>query len=206
MTGPGNNGYPASALASVMGTSPRTPSVARARARGLGAVPLRDQPPESVAERLAGLPQWQARYVLALMELGGVIGLAATRCKVSRQSVEKAMHASPDFAGACAEAVAHSTELVEAAAFRGATVGDLTPIYQGGLLVGYKRVRNVKDAELMLKIRGRLREETEVRHTGKVEMVQPADMPAVLADTMKRLFAARGKPLIDAASGKPVSV
>lgn len=164
--------------------------------------PARDQPPETVAERLRGLPQWQARYVLALMECGGVMGLACLKVNVSRQSVEAALAKSADFARAAAEAVEHSTDLVEAAVMRGASIGDLAPVYQGGLLVGYKRVRNTKDAELALKLRGRLKEETTVRHVGKVEIVSNDRLGGVLAEVTARLFAARQGAVIDAETGK----
>ena len=170
----------------------------RAPARTEGPSELVDTPPESVAERLAGLPQWQARYVLALMECGGIEGLACGRCNISRRSVARAQYASSDFIAACAEAVEHSTDLVEAASYRGATVGDLQPIYQGGLLVGYKRVRSVKDTELILKMRGRLRDaEQEPIRRGKVQLVTDEEMPAVLAEVTARLFAARQQRVVD---------
>lgn len=142
-------------------------------------------PPETLHARLAELPPWQAKYVLALMENGGIVGLAAARIGVSRRSVENYQAESPAFAKACAEAVEHSTDLVEAATLRGATVGDTAPVYQQGMLVGYKRVRSDKAAEIMLKIRGRLKDEQQVNLAiaGKVEHVHSA----VVTDHVRRL-------------------
>ena len=181
---------------------------ARVCPREGGAPTPADAPPESVARRLERLPPWQAQYVLALMECGGIEGLACGRGNVSRRSVEKAQKASTAFAAACAEAVEHSTDLAEAACFRGATVGDLQPVCQGGLLVGYKRVRSAKDAELILKVRNRLNAEQGVSNRGgeKVEQVAPEAVPGIVAAVAARLFAARqGRAItIDAATGRPV--
>jgi hypothetical protein len=154
----------------------------------------RARPPESLGDQLQRLPQWQARYVLALMEYGGVIALACRKVNVSRQSVENAQAASPEFARASADAVAHATDLVEAAVFRGATIGDTAPVYQGGLLVGYKRVRNTKDAELLLKLRGKIdapeTPEASRRAAGR-QPVAAETVAAVVAGTLKALFDAR---------------
>ena len=156
-------------------------------------------PPESLTQRLRHLAQWQARYVLALREYGGIVALACRKVSVSRDSVSRALRESPEFAAACAEAVEDSTDLIEAAAFRGATVGDTQPIYQGGQLVGYRRVRSVKDAEIMLKIRGRLRDEMEVTNiqAGSVEVVHKHEAKALVSDVMNRLFAAGPAAAID---------
>lgn len=164
--------------------------------------PLRDQPPETVAQRLASLQPWKARFVLQLMECGGVMGLAATKTNVSLKSVEEHLKVDTDFAKACAEAVAHSTDLVEAAVMRGATIGDLGPVYQGGRLVGYKRTRNTKDAELALTIRGRMPDQKlQVNHTGRVEIQQDDGLPAQLAAISAMLFADQARVI----EGKVVS-
>jgi len=140
------------------------------------------------------------------MEYGGNMSLTCIRIKVSRLSVEKFQKTNPEFAQACAEAVAHSNHLVEAAVYRGATVGDLKAVYQGGLLVGYQRVRNVKDAELALKLRGELdREEAAGRGAPRVQLVAREDLPGIVRDVAAKLFAARQaqrRPLLDAATGR----
>lgn len=164
---------------------------------------LRDLPPDTVEARLASLAPWQAGYVLALMETGGVMGMACVKRRVSRQSVEKSMKADPEFAAACAEAVAHSTDLVEAAVIRGATIGDLAPVYQGGRLVGYKRVRNTKDAELALTIRGRMPDQqVNVTHGGRVAILDEGQMAERLAEVARLLH---GQPVMRAIEGKVVS-
>jgi hypothetical protein len=160
-------------------------------------------PPESLEERLKRLRPWQAKYVLALMELGGVQALACRRCGVSRESAEGYQAKDPEFAAACEAAVAHSTDLVEAACFRGATVGDTQPIYQGGHLVGYKRVRNTRDAELVLRLRGKI----DAQGAGeKAATTMPrAELPAKVADVMARIFGNRTAAVLDAETGKPIT-
>lgn len=154
--------------------------------------------PEALHDPLKRLPQWQARYVLALMEYGGIITLALKKANVSRETVEKFQSNSPEFARCCADALSHSTDLVEAALFKGATVGDLTPIYQGGFLVGYKRVRSVKDAELLLKLRGKLDapdDPAAARKSAGCTTVAPEAVGQIVAGTLKSLFEARGRHL-----------
>lgn len=157
--------------------------------------------PEDLDTQLSKLPPWQARYALALRQYGGITHLACRVAKVSRETVEKHQEGSPEFAKACADAVEDSTDLVEAASFRGATVGDLQPVYQQGQLVGYKRVRNVKDAEIMLKLRGRLKEESEItlKQTGKVEVVHSAQVAQRVASVAEKLFGGK-VAVIDAES------
>lgn len=163
-----------------------------------------NQPPESLEERLKRLRPWQAKYVLALMELGGVQALACRRCNVSRESVEGYQARDSEFAEACASAVAHSTDLVEAACFRGATVGDTQPIYQGGHLVGYKRVRNTRDAELVLRLRGKI-DAPGAGEKAAATTVPRAELPAKVADVMARIFGARQAPVLDAETGEPIT-
>lgn len=152
-----------------------------------------DRPPESLSQRLEGLPQWQARYVLALYELGGITGLACSRCKVSRESVEQYQASNPAFAAACAAAAAHRTDLVIASTFRGATVGDLRAKFHQGVIVGYERVRDTRAAELILKLDGKL-EDGGNKGPASVALVQvthQTDVAGVVAETMAKLFAAR---------------
>jgi hypothetical protein len=172
-------------------------------AQAVACAPARDEqlPDEELDAILLKLKPWQAKYVLSLRQYGGIIRLACRVAGVSRETVEKHQESSPEFAKACADAVEDSTDLVEAASFRGATVGDLQPVYQQGQLVGYKRVRNVKDAEIMLKLRGRLKEESEitVKQTGKVEVVHSAQIAQRVASVAGKLFGGSG-PVLDAES------
>ncbi len=150
--------------------------------------------PQTLAEKLQVLPPWQARYVLALMELGGNIALACQRCSVSRASVNAAL-ASPnsEFAMACHDATDHSTDLMEAAIYRGGSIGDVQPVYQKGLIVGYKRVRNTTDAELLMRLRGRLTDEGPAGSAkpGTRPPVAASQVPEIVAATLATLFAAR---------------
>ncbi len=154
--------------------------------------------PQTLQQTLSGLPEWQVRYVLHLMDLGGVIALACRRTNVSRQSVEEAQAASPAFLRACVMAVQDSTDLVEGAIFRGATIGDLEPVYQGGLLVGHKRKRNTKDAELFLRLRGRLQEGNETAKGVASAIHATAEaLPGAVAGVLERLYSSnRGRPQV----------
>lgn len=171
---------------------PSDPSTARARTADQEA-PLDSSVPEREADILRRLPQWQHRYVLALAELGGVVSLACRRTNVSRASVEKHQRQSPEFAHACSWAVQHSTDLIEAAMFRGATIGDLQPVYQGQVLVGHKRVRNTRDAELLLRMRGRLGSEQASGPDPGADpaRIAPADVGTVVTSVLAALFGAQ---------------
>lgn len=158
---------------------------------GLEKIAQASDAPRTVMEDLADLPQWQAKYVLHLMEKGGVIALACMASNVSRRSVEDWQARSPAFARACASAVESATDLLEAAGFRGATIGDLQPVYQQGELVGTKRVRSSKDLEIMLKLRGRLKEEsgnTTVTNNLRVSLVPDQALADRLASVSDAIF------------------
>jgi hypothetical protein len=147
--------------------------------------------PDDLHAALERLPQWQARYALALYELGGIVPLARNRCNVSTSSITKAQKTDPDFVEACALAVNRSSDLEEFAWFRGATVGNLTPIYQKGRIVGYSRVRNIKEAEAFLRLRGRLTEPGKDVGRKSPPKVPDSEVPGIVAATLARLSAAR---------------
>lgn len=174
-----------------IGARPPTPATVSAPARER----LDDHGlPPGMLEPLTHLRPWQARYCLALYELGGNDALATRRVNVSLRSVRAYMASDPAFAECVADAVAHSGELVDAALFRGATIGDVQPVYQGGLLVGYKRMRSTKDAELFLRRRGLLgQQDTEKKGAaaGYREPLPAAEVAGVVAATLTALFAAR---------------
>jgi len=163
--------------------------------------------PETIAEMIAALPlRWMRYYAAALFRVGGIAALARRAIRpecggISHHSVEKAAKDCPLFAQLIEQAERDGDGLVAAAVFKSATVGELQPVYQGGKLVGHRRTRNVKDAELWMRKRGMLAaDRQEVRHTGKVELVQTSELPAVLAEVTARLFAARHARIIDVPS------
>jgi hypothetical protein len=146
-------------------------------------VPLIDKPPETIEQRLRGLQPWKAKFVLTLMDVAGVLPLAAVRQRVSMKSVEEHLKADADFAKACAEAVSHSNGMLEGAIMRAATIGDLTPSYQSGKLVGYVRKRDTKAAELALKMRGLMPEQqVNVSLTSRVELAREDQMADMLRE------------------------
>jgi hypothetical protein len=145
------------------------------------------EPPADLDAALRHLAPWQARYALALFELGGMAALARKRCNVSTHSVSKAQIADPDFAEACMVAVNRSAELEEAAMWHGGILGNLTPHYQKGRIVGYGRVRNAKDAEALLRLRGRLTESS----TQSPPKVAESQVAGIVAATLATLSAAR---------------
>jgi hypothetical protein len=149
-----------------------------------------EPPPDDVDAALRRLAPWQARYALALYEMGGVEALAAKRCNVSTSSIRKAQKTNPDFVEACAIAAGRLRDVEEFAWFRGGTVGNLTPTYEKGRIVGYRRVRNTKEAEAFMRLRGRLREPGEV--VGQtISKVAESQVPAIVAATLAKLVAAR---------------
>lgn len=155
--------------------------------------------PESLYDKLRILPRWQQNYVLALRELGGIVGLACARVGVSRTSVDKFRAKSLAFQSAIDEAIEFSTDLVEAAVMKGATVGDVRPVYQGKELVGHMRVRSTKDAEMVLKLRKRLVNESAgaLAVTSRVEITVSEDVTNRVAALGRRLFGANA-PVIEA--------
>lgn len=218
-TGSGNdaehgNRQRATGDALVMGAahlSPSSPGRSRAQRAAADTVAV-DTAPVTVAERAAQLPQqWMREYIAALYEVGGVRSLARRKVglrgsSVSEWSVTRAITACPLFGEMVTEAIDAATDLVEAACIRGATIGDVQPIYQQGMHVGNKRVRNTKDAEIALKLRGRLDDGGQATGSGarpiKVDVVHTVDLPDVVREVAARLFGARQR-LLDAETGRP---
>lgn len=146
------------------------------------------EPPPTLAQQLLGLPQWQVRVVAALMECGGNVALASRQAGVGRDAVARFRATSQQFDRACRDATDHACDLVEASLFRGATIGDLTPVFQGGILAGWKRVRSDKAAELFMTLQGRMQEKQQ----GVATVSLPIEaVPAMVAEAMTRLYAAR---------------
>lgn len=159
-----------------------------------------DQPRDA---ELMQMPKWQRRFVLGLRQFGVVL-LAAKEANVSRATVDRYRKSSPEFDQACAHALKDSLDAVEAATIQSATVGDVQPVFQGGLLVGHKRMKNPKAAELLFKKAGYLEDKpASVTDALKVDAVTDADLGARLRETMERLLRSR-QPLLDAETGRAV--
>lgn len=166
-------------------------------------VHARMQPIAPRDAELLRLAPWQRLYVLALRRLG-VEALAGREAKVSRVTVEKYRRIDPEFDLACVHALKDNLDFIEAGTIQSATVGDVAPVFQGGVLVGHKRVKNVKAAELLFKKAGYLEDKpASVTDALKVEAVTDADLAARLRETMERLLRSQ-QPLLDAETGRPV--
>lgn len=170
------------------------------------AAEARHESPEARDAELMRLPVWQRRYVLGLRTFG-VAALAAKHANVSNQTVRKHRSQSAQFDLCCQDALRDAVDAVEASVIQSATVGNVSPVFQGGLLVGYKRVKDVKAAALIFEKAGYLDPDVHIdaRATVKVDVVAAGDLAAQVREGMQKLFAARGKqPLLDAETGKPV--
>lgn len=99
------------------------------------------------SERLPA--RWMLKYCMAMATLG-THGAAILRARISTDTVDRHKESCPAFAKAVKEAQAIAHDGLEAGLTISATVGDMEPIYQSGCLVGYKRVKSVKAAELLL--------------------------------------------------------
>lgn len=155
--------------------------------------------PETLAIRLKMLPsRWMVTFVLALMELGGEPALAASRCHVSLRSVRRTMAECPEFADACREAEEHTTGVMRAGIYQSATVGDLKAIYRGVYLVGFERVKNIKAAEMVLKLRGYLQDGPQQQARATEAHVADEALTGIVAAVTARLFAGqRGRPVVE---------
>lgn len=164
-----------------------------------------ERPPARDSELLR-LPAWMRRYVLGIRTFGVTL-LAAQHANVSRRFVDDSRKASPEFDEACRNAERDALDAVEAATIQSATVGDVQPVFQGGSLVGYKRMKNPKAAELLFKKAGYLEDKPPtVDDRLKVDAVTDAELAARFSETMQRLYAERRRqPLLDAETGKPVT-
>lgn len=110
----------------------------------------RELPPEvamTPAERWGSIlrADWMLRYCVAL-SVFGVVGIACRKARIYRQLVATWREKCPDFAQCIREAEDDAHDAVEASLRLSATIGDLEPIYQQGVMVGTKRMKNVKAA------------------------------------------------------------
>lgn len=162
--------------------------------------------PDSRDAELMRLPVWQRRYVLGL-RIFGVNALAAQYANVSNTTVDKYKRESPLFAEACRHAMQDNYDGVVAATIQSATVGDVEPVFQAGLLVGHRRRKNVKAAELLMKKAGDLEDKPkeQARNQVQVDLVAETALATVVASAMTALYEARlRQPLLDAETGRPV--
>lgn len=127
------------------------------RLTGTTSVPLsrvlhaHEEQPESTEEQIAReLPGWPGRYILQCFALGGNMTLASKATSISIFRVNKLRQESETFAAWLEAARRSAGDLIEAALHVSATVGDLKPIYQGGVLVGWERRKNVQAATAVL--------------------------------------------------------
>lgn len=109
-----------------------------------------DPPPAGLARMMDGLPEWQLAFVVALLDCQGVIQLAAKAAGVSTAAIRRAREDSDQFDMAVIEALEQCKGVYEAALIQSAVVGVRTPVFQGGICVGYKRVRDVKALQYLL--------------------------------------------------------
>ena len=93
------------------------------------------------------------KKVLDALAKVGVITYAARKAGVARQTVYDWCAADPDFKAAFEHALAESTELLEAEAYRRAHDGVLKPVFQGGARVG--SVREYSDTLLIFLLKAR---------------------------------------------------
>lgn len=141
----------------------------------------------------AELPeQWMLRYVLNLQQYG-VAAVACRRCGVSKRIVDDHANRVPAFKRAIAEAMETANDAIEAALRISAITGDLEPVYQGGCLVGYKRRKDVRAAELLLKAErpAKYRQDYEAPRTDRVILSSEEAVAAIVAAVMPKLVQGR---------------
>lgn len=159
----------------------------------------------TVDEALAPLKPWMQRFVRALVTHGGIVELACRAGNVSRSSAFAWKARDTIFAQLWKDAVASADDLIEASLYVSAVHGNLQPIYQGGILAGYKRVKDTKAAEILLKARRPevYAPEQVVRLKGeaKVTVADAKEVPAIVGEVIKALFAARAEQI---AAPRPV--
>jgi hypothetical protein len=95
---------------------------------------------------------WTNAFLAHLAECG-ILTDAAAAAGVDRTTVWRRRQSDADFARACDEAVDMAADKLEAEARRRALDGTEEPVYQGGLLVGTKRVYS--DSLMVLLLKGR---------------------------------------------------
>lgn len=127
--------------------------------------------------------EWKVRYCLALRTTGSRT-YAAHRARVSPVTVTEYTAADPVFAACIQEAKDAATDRVEAAILLSATVGDPEPIMNNGEVVGQRRRKSEKAAEIYL----RAKRPAEYRPDGVQQVAVVAlPTPDAVAGLMSRI-------------------
>lgn len=109
------------------------------------------QPDTSAGKRRATKTvDWRPAFLKSLAKLGNVTR-ACQAAKIGRAAAYAMYEKTASFAKAWDEALEEATDLLEDEARRRAERGVRQPIYQGGLLVGYKQVYSDTLLTLLLK-------------------------------------------------------
>jgi hypothetical protein len=93
---------------------------------------------------------WRPAFLKSMKKLGNVTR-ACTAAKIGRSTAYDMYESNADFAKDWDEALEEATDLLELEARRRAEKGVRTPIYQGGLLVGYKQMYSDGLMQVLLK-------------------------------------------------------
>lgn len=121
---------------------------------------------EKKARKATKTVDWRPAFLKSMAKLGNVTK-ACRAAKVGRSTAYDMYLSDADFAQAWDEALEEATDLLEAEARRRAEQGVRTPIYQGGLLVGYKQMYSDGLMQMLLKANRpeKYKERSAVDHT-----------------------------------------
>ena len=110
-----------------------------------------DKIPAAKKERRATKTvDWRPAFLKSMAKLGNVTR-ACKAAKIGRSTAYDMYEGDTAFAQAWEEAVEEATDLLELEARRRAEKGVRTPVYQGGLLVGYKQMYSDGLMQVLLK-------------------------------------------------------
>lgn len=121
--------------------------------------------PADTASRARRRKPWERAFLLALAELGTVTQ-AAEAAKTSRESAYKLRANAPDFADAWDDARERCFDRLERLAMERVEKGWDEPVYQGGELVGHRRMFSERLHERLLESAGRFRRNVELTGPG----------------------------------------
>jgi len=130
---------------------------------------------------------------LAALRMIPNVRMACDAACVCPRTAYKYRNTEPDFKEQWEDAEAAGVALLHAAAFKRAVVGELEPIYQGGVRVGFKKVLSDRLLEVLLKahLPAMFREshQVEMTVTGKVkvETVTPQEVLDINTALLPRL-------------------
>lgn len=109
---------------------------------------------------------WRPAFLNSMKKLGNVTK-ACTAAKIGRSTAYDMYESDAAFAKDWDEALEEATDLLELEARRRAEKGVRTPVYQGGVLVGYKQMYSDGLMQVLLKANRpeKYKERTAVDHT-----------------------------------------